>query len=449
MTRTETTVWTDPELTELIADDPELVAIADALLATGPTAGARPRRRPPVRLGALAAALAAVAALVLFAPWSGGGPALPDRALAALGDDSVLHVVTEWPSSISYVDLATGASRQVMERQEIWYDRSRGFVHTITRAPGGSLLDDELDTPHGGWTPAGPVIDCTWIAAHPQEATKLRVSCNLNGDNGTKPHVVPRPVPTVDPALGAFLGGYKQALADGQATETGTGTVDGTPVIWLSFPYGHETESVALDASTYRPLLVRDASGSSSYRIVSIGTVSESAANFERPTASELGRQEASGGTVNHTQLTVDPGAARRALPGALWLGNAFQGLPLAGIERTMLRTTFTDPKLAPEEGVGLQLVYGATTSRGDPDRTKPFVQVWESNRPQMAYMWGFLRGIDPPPAGSVATTGANGSFGVAGFLVRDGVYVTVMASTPELGLAAARALVPIESAPK
>ena len=448
MTRTETTVWTDPELSDLIADDPELAAIADALLATGPSAAAQRRRRLPIRLGVLAAALAAVAALVLFAPWSGGGPALPDRALAALGDDSVLHVVTEWPSSFRYVDLATGAPRQVMERQEIWYDRSRGFVHTITRAPDGSLLDDELDTPQGGWTPGGPVIDCTWIAAHPQEATKLRVSCNANGDNGTKPHVVPRPIPTVDPALGAFLDGYKQALADGQATETGTGTVDGTRVIWLSFPYGHETESVALDASTYRPLLVRDASGTSSYRIVSIGTVSEAAANFARPTASELGRQATSGGTVDHTQLAVDPGAARQALPGALWLGNAFQSLPLAGIERTALRTTFTDPKLAPEEGVGLQLVYGATTSRGDPDRTQPFVQVWESNRPQMAYMWGFLRGIDPPE-GTLATSGPGGSFGVAGFLVRDGIYVTVTASTPELGLEAARALGPIASAPK
>src|SRR5690242_9499906 len=110
MTPMETTVWTDPELTELIAEDPELAAIADALLATGPSAAARNRRRLPIRLGALAAALAAVAALVLFAPWSGGGPGLTDRALAALGDDPVLHVVTEWPSNIRYIDLGSGSS---------------------------------------------------------------------------------------------------------------------------------------------------------------------------------------------------------------------------------------------------------------------------------------------------------------------------------------------------
>jgi hypothetical protein len=445
MTPTETTAWTDPELKELIAEDPELVAIADALLATGPSAAARRRRRLPIRLGALAAALAAVAALVLFAPWSGGSPALVDRALAALGDDPVLHVVTEWPSGIRYVDLGTGASHQLMERQETWYDRSRGFVHTITRAPDGTLLDDDLETPQGGWTPGGRVIDCTWIAAHPEQATKLRVSCNLNGDNGTKPHVVPRPVPTVDPALGAFLGGYKQALANGQATETGTGTVDGTQVVWLTFKYGTETESVALDASTYQPLLVRDASGTWSYRILSIGTVSEAAADFTRPTVTELGRQASSGGTFNSTKLALDPAAAIGALPGALWLGSSFQNLPLAGIERDTLRTTFTDPALAPELGVGLQFVYGATETTGAPDRSRPFVQLWESDRPQAAYEWVFLRGIDPP-VGTLVEPGSGGSFGTTGFLVRDGTFVTVMASSPDLVLAAARALVPIES---
>ena len=437
MTRTQTTVWTDPELTDLLADDPELVAIADALLATAPAAAARRRRRLPSRLGLLAAALCGVAALVLFAPWSGGRPALADRALAALGADPVLHVVVDRPLSVRYVDLATGAPQQVFERQEIWYDRGRGFVHTVTRAPDGSLLDDVLETPQGGWTPGGPVIDCTWIAAHPQEATKLRVSCKASGDNGTSPHAVPRPVPTVDPALGAFLDGYQQALANGQATQTGTGTLDGTQVIWLSFPFGQETESVALDASSYRPLLVRDASGTWSYRIVSIETVAQNVANFDRPNATELGRKAASGTRVDRTQLAVDPGAARQALPGAVWLGSSFQSLPLVGIERDTLRTTFGDPTLAPEDGVGLQLVYGATTSTGAPDRTQPFVQLWESHHPQPAYWWPLLQGVDPP-ARMLATAGTTG------FLVHDGVYVTVMAFTPDLVLEAAQALAPI-----
>lgn len=432
MTRTQTPVWTDPELIDLLADDPELVAIADALLATAPAAA--PRRRLPVRLGLLAAALAGIAALVLFAPWSAGGPALADRALAALGADPVLHVIVDRPVSVRYVDLATGAPQQVFERQEIWYDRGRGFVHTITRAPDGSLLDDVLQTPQGGWTSGGPVLDCTWIAAHPQEATKLRVSCNASGDNGSTPHAVPRPVPAVDPALGAFLDGYQQALANGQATQTGTGTLDGTNVIWLSFPFGQESESVALDASSYRPLLVRDASGTWSYRIVSIDTVAQNAANFDRPTATELGQQAASGTRVDREQLAVDPAAARQALPGALWLGSSFQNLPLAGIERDTLRTTFGDPTLTPEDGLGLQLVYGTTTSTGVPDRTQPFVQLWESNHPQPAYWWPLLQGIDPP-AGMLATAGTTG------FLTRDGVYVTVMASTPDLVLKAAQAL--------
>jgi hypothetical protein len=382
---------------------------------------------------------------VLFAPWSGGGPAFPGRALAALGSDPVLHVVTEQPAAFPYVDLATGARHRLFERQEIWYDRGRGYVHTITLAPDGSLLDDELETPQGGWTTGGPVLDCTWIAAHPEQATKLRVSCNANGDNGTKPHDVPRPVPTVDPVLGAFLGGYRQALADGEATETGTGTIDGTQVIWLTFPYGQETESVALDASTYRPLFVRDAAGSRRYRIVSIETVDQSAANFQRPTPTEAGRQATGGEIVDRTQLPVDPAAALRALPGAVWLGSSFQNLPLAGIERDTLHTRYTGPDSTAETGVGLQLVYGATTSPGVPDRTQPLVQLWESDHSQPAYWWGFLRGV-VPPEGMFASLGSVGPppFGATGFLVHGGIYVTVMASTPQLALEAARALSPI-----
>lgn len=442
MTPTTTTVWTDPELSDLVADDPELAAIADALLATAATSSARRRRRLPISLGLLAAAVVALVALVLFAPWSGGGPGLTDRALAALGSDPVLHAVIEQPAGVRFVDIATGAPQRLFERQEIWYDRGRGYVHTITRAPDGALLDDELETPQGGWTLGGPILDCTWIAAHPQEATRLRVSCNANGDNGTKPHVVPRPVPTVDPVLGAFLGGYRQALADGQATETGTGTLHGTPVVWLTFPYGQETESVALDASTYEPLFVRDASGAWRYRIVSIETVAQSAANFARPTATEAGRLATGGGVIDQTKLAVDPAAALHALPGALWLGGSFQALPLAGIERDTLRTRYTEPDSSTETGVGLQLVYGTTPSPGVPDRTKPFVQLWESDRPQLGYEWGFMRGI-VPPAGVIGMPGA-GMFGPTGFLVRDGIYVTVAASTPELALDAARGLGPI-----
>ncbi len=286
------------------------------------------------------------------------------------------------------------------------------------------------------------MLDCAWIAAHPQEATKLRVSCNANGNNGTKAHVVARPVPTVDPALGAFLGGYQHALADGQASQTGSGTIHGTPVIWLRFPWGHETQSVALDAATYRPLYVRDAGGSWRYRIVSIGTVAPPDANFVRPTVTELGRQATSGRVFHYVKLAVRAGAARRALPGAMWLGKSFRGLRLAGIERDALLERFTNRKLASKTGVGLQFVYGSTPSPGVPDHTHPFVQVWESSRPQPAYEWGFLRGI-LPPKGVFATPGV-GMFGPTGFLVHDGIYVTVMASTPKLALEAARALTPI-----
>lgn len=67
-----TPVWTDPDFAELLAEDPELVAIADAVQQT---CTVRPARRGPraAAFGAVAAASVAVAAivgLVLLAPWS-------------------------------------------------------------------------------------------------------------------------------------------------------------------------------------------------------------------------------------------------------------------------------------------------------------------------------------------------------------------------------------------
>ena len=40
--------------------------------------------------------------------------------------------------------------------------------------------------------------------AHPIEATRARVSCNFNGDNGTTPRQIPEEPATLDPALVGF-----------------------------------------------------------------------------------------------------------------------------------------------------------------------------------------------------------------------------------------------------
>ena len=81
-------VWTDPELRELLHEQPELLAIADALAQADVEAATRrlPRRvLRNSRILAVAAALAAVVAVALLAPWSRSGGRLSDLALAAIG----------------------------------------------------------------------------------------------------------------------------------------------------------------------------------------------------------------------------------------------------------------------------------------------------------------------------------------------------------------------------
>lgn len=94
----------DRETVETLRDEPELLALADALQIAGDAldvpdpAPVRPRTRlRPARLAAVGFAVAAVVGLVLASPWSGsGGPSFVDKALAAVGDRPVVHVVVRY-----------------------------------------------------------------------------------------------------------------------------------------------------------------------------------------------------------------------------------------------------------------------------------------------------------------------------------------------------------------
>jgi hypothetical protein len=423
MSASQYRVWTDPELADLLRDDPRLVAIADAL--TEADVIAAPRRRGRlVRALVLAAALSLGVALALVSPWSdSGNGTLADRALAAIGTQPVLHVVAELPAHSQLIDLKTGVATPVTDEKEIWFDGERGLEHTIYRS-GGVVVWDQLDTPQGVITAAGP-------------------------------RTYSRPQPTIEPALQGFVDGYREALASGAATQTGKGTLDGVPVVWLSFALGSgDSEEVAVDTDTGRPLLVRMCSGPcSTYRIRTIETTSIDSADFSRPAQSEAAKHEASGVKNDGNFLPVEVSAVPYAVPGAVWAGASFEGLPFAAASRDNFHTTFGDG--AAEDWSGAQLVYGAMSSANVPDWGQPFVQLWESARPQSAYMgpaavsrlpaskldgrllvpWS---GPPPSPAPPLAI------HGLTGFAFVNGVYVTVRASSGELLIAAARALHPI-----
>jgi hypothetical protein len=180
---------------------------------------------------------------------------------------------TQAPAGAQLVDIKTGHVQQISQRQqeEIWFDAAKGLKRDTVRLA-STIVDDTLETPRGGYTPGGIVYDCAWIAAHPVQATKARVSCNFSGDNGTTPHVVPRPRPTLNPGHAGFVDGYREALASGQARAAGSGQLDGRPVDWLEFQTADGDERVALDHRTHKPVLLESDSGWR-LRITSIDTI--------------------------------------------------------------------------------------------------------------------------------------------------------------------------------
>ena len=326
MSRTRS-AFDDRELVELLAGEPELLAIADALVVTlGPEYTAHRQaaalRRRAKRLAPLAATLAAVVALLLVAPWQ-RGPSLVENALAAVGDGPVLYVVVEQPApEESLRDLSTGKVIPRNVRTEIWFDGGRDLKKTLMTLD-GAVLDEVLETRQGGWTRGGRVYTCAWIAAHPVEATKARVSCDPSGENGTTPRTVPERPPTVDLALGGFVDRYRSALATGAATKVGEGTVNGREVVWLRIPTPGGDERVAIDAATYAPVRIDAGHGADPLRVVTAQTLPFDPARFAKPAPvpAQLG-----GGTSSETPLDVDRGSEILGAP-AVWLGRDWNGL--------------------------------------------------------------------------------------------------------------------------
>lgn len=421
----------DRELVELLADEPELLAIADALVATQRREHTvrRPKaaqlRRHWAYLATATAVAAAALALLVAAPWR-GSESLVGRALAAVGDGPVLHVVTQQQLSApggwyQPVSLATGKPLPVTIRQEIWFDQSRDLKKTVTTV-NGIAFDQLLETRAGSFTSAGPVYTCAWIAAHPVAATKARVSCNANMQNGTKPRRIPEQRPTLDLALAGFVDQYRSALASGRATKIGTGQVDGHQVIWLRITVPGQdpavyprTEEVAIDASTYAPVLVRTTGAQPvEFKVREIGTQNYDGALFTRPVLAYPPTGGETAGTV-----PIDLAQVPALLGGkALWLGQSWNGYRLVGAERQDLLTGYGAASgRKPTPSVGVVLTYAPGGSSADSPRA---LRIKEAN--QCVNAWAMHCGLLPPRDGTLLVGGLLSS----SFTVRDGVFIAI-----------------------
>jgi hypothetical protein len=414
------------------------------------------RQRPLLRpLAGVAVAAAAVFALVLFQPWESESPTFLERALAAVGEGPVLHVVLrgEWGGTL--VDLETGERKPVYGENEIWYDFERGLMHSATKL-GGVIEYEELSHPR---EPAGHVA-----------------------------------------ALGR---GYREALENGTARIAGEGSVDGEPVVWIvihseDLPDSADgklhrwAEEIGVSRRTYEPVALRQTRDGEPGR----GTL-QRVRDLEMLASGEgdfsVSEQLDPNGMV--FMESRDPIPFERAADvlgdTPLWLGPEHEGLPLAATFRTLRKMGRQEPiritgelerkalectklgrqaagecmrglgvhplEVRPEgvftraetvwkrQDVGLQLFYGTvgdepSTFRREEDVPlieQPYVRISEST-----HLAPLRRGVSryAPPDGSLYIPAG----GYMGALAVDGVYVSIEASSEKLMLEAARALEPM-----
>jgi hypothetical protein len=143
----------DPAVAEILdrAYPPRAADAGDwgAVLRRAQAARSAQRRRR--RVLAVALALATAAALGALRPLAGGNEvvdrAFAARALAALGDRPVLHVVVRLRSPGWVVDLATGRRQRPYAILEEWYRPRAGLREKVLRSNGGYVAGSVSVTP--------------------------------------------------------------------------------------------------------------------------------------------------------------------------------------------------------------------------------------------------------------------------------------------------------------
>jgi hypothetical protein len=399
-----------------------------AALGALPPGPSRRRRRAVLALAAGAVSMAVALVAVLAAPWQESALAT-ERALAALGDEPVIHAIVEQPNpSQTVIDLTSGRERVLAHRSEYWYDDERNILRVRLSVDGTLLPGAEyLHSPEGFFT-----------------------------DRGARQFEPARP-PRFDPALEGFASRYREALESGQATVVGETVVDEREAIVLRFALQASParervfEDVAVDAENFRPLRFRffwrdeprrTAPWSDAPRVVEIETIPRDPRDFRPP---EPGEPRPGGQTgVEERTLTLAEAATALGRP-VFWPGQMVAGVELAQIELMRLTTRWTDGEVT--KGHALVFQYGASQREAHVEGN-PSLIISEGTSAEEPLSFDVFGGSRPGP-GELALVGignADGSEGDLWFgsMLRDGVYISMRSPQRELILAAARSMVPL-----
>jgi hypothetical protein len=352
------------------------------------------------RLAIVAAALG-LATLLAVGPWRSGERAgVVDRALAAIGDGPVTHLVLREDQGGTLIDLETGERRPLYHERELWIDADRGFV-SVARF-GGAVNDIH--------------------AASPAEIERL---------------------------FAVFATGYREALETGRARLAGSGVVDGMPVFWIKVQRDVDKRTgeewaleVAVAQDSYHPVYIRSTrdgkpergSGSRVLRAEHLPADSFAVAPRPRePTASFFG--------VSPEPIRL---AEARAILGdrGAWLGESFRGLRLTTIRKLTMGSGYSrETGKWADELTGVRLVYGTSTTEGVPEGSGRSITLEQAPRSHSAIQRGI--GNYRVPDGHVLMTGPG-----AVYLSYEGTRIAIRilgGSVDEApALAAARALRPM-----
>jgi hypothetical protein len=358
-------------------------------------------------------ALGGVAVLVLLflAPWKGGSPLATERALAAIGDQPVIHVVIErmQPRSTT-IDLTSGATTPQFDRTELWFDGARSLFR-VRFTLGGAFVSELLQTPRGSFSPAG--------------AEGLATTA-----------------PRLDPGLAGFTTRYRAALKSGQAKVVGTETIDGRKAIVIRIRVrAGLNEDVAVDAHSYRPLRLRYSTraGTSPWRerIIAIETLARNKGQFARPTRWTTPRPTEQ--MQNDGRVLSQHQAATALGQRAEWPGLSVSGIALARLALTKVTTRWSDGRQT--KAHGLNFSYGSSRRM---NRWGHWLIVTEGTS-RMATMSYSVFDLPPLAPGKLRLVGLGGAGGAhamwEGIMRKDGLYFFMRSRQRSLILDAARSM--------
>jgi hypothetical protein len=340
-------------------------------------AGRSGRRARVLRVAVVAAAAVAVVGAALVSPFEDEQPTgVVGRALAAIGEGPVLHVVFRGDYGTSLLELRTGKVTPVYGDVEVWYDPDRG-AHYVSRF--GGVITDERS-----------------IASSDLQESQVQ-------------------------RYRALAARYREALESGTARVVAQGRVGGRRVHWIRLrgewrPHRRDSKShlsaeeIAVDRETYEPVFVRQTldgrpfPGWPGEEILELELLADGEGDF----TGESARQ---GDQLYFSQRFgrgLDRAAMARLLPGGgLWLGPSFRDLTFADARELIMtsRVTLRDPR---KRTVAVSVFYGPL-SKGHRDATRRHVVVEQSR--EFPREWGWRPKSLEVPEGSTLVRAGRSAF--------------------------------------